>query len=229
MMATPYGYPFAPGSTGYDVSVYNCPPLGQLPSPRSFGIVEVNGNSVSKDIPNPCYQSEIAWAGPNASSYIFMNGLPTPETPPQSYTYGLQLASGWVAYSRSVGVNTSFWWLDVETAPGFWNLSPSAQVSNAYVVAGAVAGLRASGVVAGIYSTAYQWGVITGATLNFPGIALWVPGAGGITGVNSAATFCAGPVLPLYEPFAGGVTVLVQYGYTAQGQQFSTDPDYACL
>jgi hypothetical protein len=57
-----------------------------------------------------------------------------------------------------------------------------------------------------------------------------VPGANDLTnGVNSAATFCAGPVLPDYEPFAGGVVVLIQYGWTPQGQQFSTDPDYACL
>jgi hypothetical protein len=222
MMATPRGFPFQPGATGYDVSHFQC---GQLPPPRSFGVVEVNGDISSQNNLNPCYQAEIAWASPNASSYIFMNGLPAPGSPSQSYTYGYDLATHWVNTSRSVGVNTSFWWLDVEV--GSWNLSPAALPSNAYVIAGAVAGLRASGVVPGIYSTSFQWGEITGNLLNFPGIALWVPGATTLTNdPSSATTMCTGTV-PDHVPFAGGVIVLVQYGYV-NGPPRTIDPDYAC-
>jgi hypothetical protein len=238
MMATSVGYPLPPGSTGYDVSYWN---WGKLPSsPGSFAVVEIAG--AIDGAQNPYYQQEIAWAGANASSYIFMDQLPSPAPPEamsgpagncggsktcQGYNFGWYWARNWVSVSQSLGVNTPLWWLDVEVGP--WATDPTSQTTNSSVISGAVAGLRSMGVLAGIYSTAYQWGLITGNQLTFPDIALWMAGAGPVSGgSNSAQSFCAGGGGSYYAPFAGGTIVLVQYGWTAQGQQYPVDPDYAC-
>jgi hypothetical protein len=248
IMATPHGFPFPPGATGYDISLFQC---SDIPRSRvGVPIVQVSGGAINNP-PNPCYTAEADWAGPSLSDYIFTNPLPNP--PPresltgpagtcngrvtcQAYNFGWYWARNWVAYSRSKGFNPSLWWLDVETDGG-WNLSQSAQPANANVIAGAVGGLRSMGVVAGIYATAYQWGEITGNLISYPGILLWVPGAGNISGVgNTAVQFCAHPVSS-YEPFAGGSVVLVQYGYSwpggvpagsYSGPASLYDRDYAC-
>ena len=249
MMATPWGYPFPPGATGYDISNFQCPgtPGGPIPTVHTrVGVVQVTGVGGIDGQPNPCYKAEATWAGANMSAYIFVDKLPSP-TPSQSltgpagtcrgnvdcesYNFGWYWARHWVAYSRSVGVDPTLWWLDVETAAN-WNLGASAHASNAKVIAGAVAGLKSMGVLAGIYCTAYQWGLITGSLVSFPGLPLWVPGAGNIRGgTNTATEFCAGPI-SLYEPFAAGSVVLVQYGYSFtggySGPPSKYDLDYAC-
>ena len=243
IMPTNHGFPFPPGSTGYDISLYQC---SDIPRNRvGVPIVQVSGGAINNP-PNQCYVAEANWAGASLSDYIFMNPLPNP--PPresltgpagtcvtnvgcQAYNFGWYWARNWVSYSRGKGFNPSMWWLDVETGGG-WNTSQSAQPANADVIHGAVEGLRSMGVVPGIYATAYQWGVITGNLINYPGIALWVPGAGNVSGAGKSATsFCAGPVSP-FEPFAGGDTVLVQYGYVGDGYTgpaSNYDLDYACI
>jgi hypothetical protein len=248
MVATARGFPFPPGGTGNDLSLYDCQ---RIPAAhRAVAIVQVSGGAINND-PNPCYRAEAAWAGSDMAAYIFMDGLPAPApkeslTGPagacaagnvtcESYNFGYFWARHWVLYSRSLGVNPTLWWLDVETT-GYWNPGGAYASSNANVVSGAVAGLRASGVLAGIYSTAYQWNKITGSLINFPRIPLWVPGAGNISGPgNTAQTFCHTPQ-PLYEPFAQGSAVVVQYGYHWAGSPAGSytgppsvlDQDYAC-
>lgn len=242
--ATPHGYPFAPGSTGYDISQYQC---GNIPAtPQAISIVQVTGGAINNP-PNPCYAREAAWAGSRISAYVFMDGLPagSPQSLSgpagvcggnvncQSYNFGWNWANHWAAYSHSGGINPTFWWLDVETS-GAWNLNSSAYASNGNVIAGALDGLRANGVVAGIYSTASQWSRITGNSVSFPGISLWMPGAGNISGgMFSAQSFCSGSVPSQYgySPFAGGKIVLVQYGYAGNGYTgpaSNYDQDYAC-
>jgi hypothetical protein len=87
-------------------------------------------------------------------------------------------------------------------------------------------------VVAGIYSTNYQWTKITGSSVSFPNISLWVPGGGNISGgTYSAQSICAGTAGVSYSPFAGGNIVVVQYGYTGNGYTgpaSNYDQDYAC-
>ncbi|HET6874057.1 MAG TPA: hypothetical protein VFH70_04725 [Acidimicrobiales bacterium] len=251
MIATAHGYPFPPGGTGYDISQWQCPGSpynGTFPTgPHSVSVVQVSGGAINQG-PNPCYSSEIAWAGANVSIYIFMDPLPSPPPPEsltgpagtcagnvscESYNFGWYWARHWVNYSHGLGVNSSLWWLDVETAAkAGWSTASSAQANNSQVIAGAVAGLRSSGVIPGIYSTNYQWGLITGYHVSFPGIALWIPGAGNISGgTYSATSFCAGNAGNLYAPFAGGTPVLVQYGYVHNGYTgpaLPWDQDYAC-
>jgi hypothetical protein len=239
MAATPVGYPFPPGGIGYDVSLYQCG--RSLPANHAFAIVQVSGGAINSPQPNPCYVQEANWAGLNRSAYIFMNSLPSPAPPEslsgpagtcngnvgcQSYNFGWHWAVHWVDYSRSVRVDPPLWWLDVEVARSGtdYGMLVGRTASNDSVIAGAIAGLRASGVVAGIYSTSYQWGLITGSTPNYPGIPLWIPGAQAQTGPGYSATnYCASPT---YGPrFAGGVAVLVQFGW---GTNPSVYPDYAC-
>ena len=236
---TPVGFPFLPGGIGYDVSHFQC---GQaLPPAHAISIVQVSSGHLDSP-PNPCYAAEARWAGVNMSAYIFMNNLPNPAPPEalsgpsgpcngnltcESFNFGAFWAVHWVAYSRSIGIDPSFWWVDVELG-GF---AGRTQASNASVIAGAIAGLRASGVVAGIYSTSYQWAAITGNSLNYPGIALWIPGAGNLTGPGYTATnYCASAA---WAPrFAGGSPVLVQWGYAAggyTGPPSGLDLDYACV
>jgi hypothetical protein len=246
VVTTRHGYPFPPGATGNDIAWPQCPVNGGTipPAHRLVSIVQVSNGSMNDPNANPCYRPEAAWAGSNMSAYIFVDGLPSPAPSEslsgpagvchgsvacQSYNFGYWWAVHWVNYSRSLGINPTLWWLDVET-DGSWNLSSSAQPSNARVIAGAVAGLRVTGGMAGIYATAYQWGVITGSNVSFPGIPLWVAGAGNVSGGSySAETFCSGPVAQ-HEPFAGGSVVLVQYGYAPfyTGPTSRYDQDYAC-
>ncbi|HLI52942.1 MAG TPA: hypothetical protein VKU88_01325 [Acidimicrobiales bacterium] len=246
MLATADGYPFPPGGTGYDVSQFQCPQNGgSIPTTQTqVAIVQVSGGAINSS-PNPCYAQEAAWAGSNMSAYIFLDELPSPAPPEslsgpagtcngnvdcESYNFGYYWAAKWVSYSRGLGIDPTLWWLDVEGPTTWWANQPPD--SNSAVISGAVAGLRASSVLAGIYSTNLQWGEITGYQVNFPGIALWIPGAGQ---VSQAPSFCSlpaydgpapAPSADYYSPFADGQTVLVQYGYYSGYQ--GDDPDYAC-
>jgi hypothetical protein len=178
------------------------------------------------------------------SAYIFMNPLPSPAPKEamsgpagtcngrvtcEAYNFGHYWASYWVAKSRGLGINPSLWWLDVEYGGG-WGLSSASYPSNDNVIAGAVAALRADGVLPGIYATSKQWGDITGNQLSFPHMPLWEAGAASINipgDPYSAVAVCAGHV-PDHLPFAGGTIVVVQYGWGPGGETQSTDPDYAC-
>ena len=244
MMSTDSGYPFPPGSTGYDVSQYQCPDYqghvsGLPPTRPPVAVVQVSGGAINQSQPATCYPEEASWAGPGLSAYIYMDGLPSPAptesmTGPagncsasnvncQSYNFGYYWAEHWVNYAHADNTQPTLWWLDVETTGNAWNLATSAQSSNSQVIAGAVAGLRASGVTPGIYATNLQWGQITGDDVSFPHIPLWVPGA---TTVSDAQNMCTSPD-PNHAPFAGGTTVLIQYGY-GNVPAHTYDEDYAC-
>ena len=231
------GYPA--GAVGVDLSQYQC---RHIPgSPAAIAAVQVTGGAID-NAPNPCYRQEAVWAGPHLSAYIYMDGLSKPApasslTGPagactlldvacESFNYGYNWARHWVAYSRSVGVDTKLWWLDVERYSG-WRET----VSNDLVINGAVLGLGSMGVQAGIYSSAGQWNEITGG-LVIPGVPLWVPGAGNRAGPGySAARFCADPGR---FSFGGGVLKMVQFGYQGRfagsysGPATPYDLDLAC-
>ncbi len=237
MMATSHGYPFPPGGIGYDVSQFSC---GHLPAARSFAIVQVTNGAINSSGANPCYPEEAAWAGPNMSAYIFMDGLPSPPPPEsksgpagtcngnvacESYNFGWFWAHHWVLYSQSAGFTPPMWWLDVEGPNGAvpWSSNLS---NNARVVQGALAAVRATaGVQVGVYSTSFQWPQVVGS-LSLPGIPLWAAGADNETGDSfSATSFCTASS----QRFADGVMTLVQYGWLPGGQPSPfTDPDYAC-
>jgi YVTN family beta-propeller protein len=232
-------FPWSPGATGYDISWPQCG--GPFPPPAEIAIVGATSGYLNVG-PNPCYIAQVAWAGAGLSSYIVASPLPSPAPPEsmsgpygtcsgnvvcQSGNFGYYWGQHWISYSRSLGISPNVWWLDVEIGKG-WNTSPAAYATNNAVINGALAGMRAMGVTVGIYATSYQWGVITGNQLSYPGIPLWVPG--GTTLANdpkSAMAICTGTI-PNYVPFAGGNIVLVQYGYI-NGPPYPFDLNFACV
>lgn len=70
------------------------------------------------------------------------------------------------------------WWLDVETGNS-WETGSAGLLNNVADLQGMVAAFTAAGGSAGVYSTSYQWGVITGGSKagNLDGLPDWIPGA----------------------------------------------------
>ena len=98
------------------------------------------------------------------------------------------------------------WWLDVETM-NYWSDDTNL---NAQVVQGAIDELRRQGFAIGIYSTGYQWGVITGGV--HLGAPVWAAGA---SSAASAPSMCG-------TGFTGKPVKVVQYPAGAY------DGDYRC-
>jgi hypothetical protein len=233
----PTGLIVPSGSTGLDISRYQC---GAIPSAHyAISVVQVTGGALNWP-PNPCFAAEAAWAGSNLQTYIYMDGLPNP-APAEAlvgpagvcgsngaclaYNYGWFWAHHWATFSGALGFHSRQWWLDVETGSGWTDPG-----TNDQVIRGALAALRASGAPYGIYSSPRQWGLITGGW-NVPGVQIWVPGAGNVSGPGYTATnFCGDPG----ERFAGGVLRYVQDGYGGafpgayNGPASRYDTDYAC-
>jgi GH25 family lysozyme M1 (1,4-beta-N-acetylmuramidase) len=110
------------------------------------------------------------------------------------------------------GAANHTWWLDVETANSW---SSTSKPANAAAVHGFVDYLLAQpGVSVGIYSTGYQWGVITGTPAGFETFPNWVPGAGTVA---QAASYCSPS-----RSFTGGPVVMTQYPLNG------FDGDYLC-
>lgn len=234
-MGAPGGAPS--GSTGVDISQYQC---GNIPSSHyGIAVVQVSGGGINRS-PNSCYSAEAGWAGPNLETYIYMNGLPNPAPAEAAngpagacgsnasclgYNFGWYWTQHWISFANSSGPAPKFWWLDVETGSGWTDPG-----TNDQVIRGALDALRSHGLPTGIYSSTRQWNLVTGG-LALPGISLWVPGAGNLSGPGYTATsFCADPS----RTFAGGALKYVQYGYTGSfagawpGAAPAYDLDYAC-
>ncbi|MGH9105998.1 MAG: hypothetical protein ACRDZX_09205 [Acidimicrobiales bacterium] len=213
----PKAYP--EGAKGYDISWPQC--HGAFPPHSRVAVVGVNGGWAFTG--NPCFTNEARWAGPNLSTYINLNSPRGSDsrqwaTGPagrcargdlycKSYNYGYNTALFSVGSAVAHGAHSKTWWLDVETAAP-WS---SSQRANARVVAGAIAALRADRLNPAVYSTTYQWDIITGGYV--PGTRAWYP-----TGVrtNVPVRWCRG------RSFAGGPVSLVQ---SAAGR---FDGDYSC-
>ena len=213
--------PYQPGTTGYDISWPQC---GGVYPPAPHGITVVGVNDGTTYTKNPCLASEAAWAGPSLTLYVNVDGLPNDTTSGlagtggscavtdlacRSYNFGRNAATFDLAYTNSLGIGASMWWLDVEIGKP-WRTDNVAY--NVEVIQGLLDGLRANGSVVGIYSTNYQWGVITGSGYN-PGTPIWVPGA---HNASEAVGHCAESYA-----FGGGRTWLTQWTITY-------DQDYAC-
>ncbi|MEO8437089.1 MAG: hypothetical protein ABI562_01425 [Chloroflexota bacterium] len=214
----------AASGIGYDISWPQCG--APYPASPAFGIVGVNAGIVFS--PNPCLASQVAWAG-GATAGLYANTAnpgpalskhwPVGQTTPQvcdvanpdtaacAYDYGYNAAAD--SFSNAVAAFTalgliespasSTWWLDVETMNS-WRGDVSLNIAS---LQGAMQYLRAAGVsTIGIYSTQYQWNVITGGTNVFAGSASWVAGA---SDAQTAVAKCAG------TGFTGAGVALVQY------------------
>ena len=222
-------------SRGYDISYPQCG--AAFPSKPLFGIVGVNKGIVFSA--NPCLAAQVTWGGgtkaqlyantgnpgPNLSSH-WPNGQQTPrvcdaanpDTANCAYDYGWNAANDSYADAAAAYASLNLtgspaaatWWLDVETSNS-WRTTTSLNVA---ALQGEAAALAAKGVTKlGVYSTAYQWGVITGSTTAFSADPSWIAGA---SSLKNAQSRCTGPA------FTGGKVALVQY--PASG----FDADVAC-
>lgn len=206
-------------ATGYDVSYPQC--NTRLPSNPSFAIVGVNNGRPWND--NPCLASEYQWARTSTSGRpvaFYMNTANpgtlsshwgTPATPRTdcnplmsddvncAYDYGWNAAAEAMAWATSqAGSATGPWWLDVETA----NSWSSDTTTNTADLQGSIDYLSEHGATSvGVYSTASQWNVITGAPQGFSTTPNWVPGG---ANAKQAPSLCG-------SSFTGGPVELVQY------------------
>lgn len=218
--------PPPPPAIGYDVSFPQCG--GALPANPAFGIVGDNGGRPFDH--NPCLATQYAWAASAAQPAAFYINTANPGTASPrwtspgphpcngtetdvgcAYNYGWNGAADAFAYAVTQTPTSAAaqhaWWLDVETANSW---SPTVSLNGADVQ-GAIDYLRSQGVaVVGLYSTAFQWGQITGgASMALPN---WVAGA---TDAVSARSRCG-------TGFSGGPVRLVQF------PSASYDGDIAC-
>lgn len=173
-----------PGAIGHDISHPQCTAGTAPPTGGAFGIVGVTGGRAFTA--NPCLAEHWKWAdrldhtagvylntgnpGHASTYYWTKSGKKDPalcvdakstSDPGCAYNYGWHAAEAAtkVALAAKVSKNRT-WWLDVETENSWVGTAKA----NAADLQGAYDYLRYVAKVqeVGIYSTAYQWGVITG-------------------------------------------------------------------
>ena len=194
------------GRYGNDISWPQCG--GAFPAKAGFGIVGVNGGRPFTQ--NACLSAEWQWALSNKGAPAYYMNLSNPgTTDPAGYgasaaAYALNYASSATGASSAV---SHVWWIDVETA----NTWSSNQSQNVAVIQGALTYLKQHTAKAvGVYSTGYQWGVITGGVRL--GAPVWAAGA---SSAASAPSSCG-------TGFTGKPVKVVQYPAGAY------DGDYRC-
>ena len=200
------------------------PVPGSSTQSKSFGVVGINDGSAFTH--NPCLASQLH-SSPLLSAYINLNAPPrgdpaalsgpggrcaAGDTGRMAYNYGYNAALDAFAYGIGVGVNSSVWWIDIETG----NVWDTNAYNNSRTIQGALDALGASGVVGGIYSTYLQFPEIAGGYA--PGVPIWVPYSDPAR--YSMDAYCTTASLG----FAGGTPWLVQY----QSPSSPIDLDYAC-
>jgi len=197
---------FGVGRYGNDISWPQCG--GAFPTKAGFGIVGVNNGVPFSQ--NPCLSAEWQWALANKGAPAYYMNISNPGTTSPS-SYGASAAAYALNYATTAtGASSAanhVWWIDVETA----NSWSSDQAANAAVVQGALTYLKQHTAKAvGIYSTGYQWGVITGGV--HLGAPVWAAGA---SSAASAPSMCG-------TGFTGQPVKVVQYPAGAY------DGDYRC-
>ncbi|MEW6152916.1 MAG: hypothetical protein AB1673_02850 [Actinomycetota bacterium] len=214
---------------GYDVSWPQCGRA--LPGDGAFRIVGVNGGRPYTD--NRCLGVQYEWAKGAPAAAFYVNtanpgtatraldwhaqrspdpGCSQSNETACAYNYGYNGARLAFAYAQAEtgAASNHSWWLDVETMNS-WSSDKALNVAS---ISGALAYLRTENVPIGVYSTGYQWGVITGGA-SMPELPNWVAGA---RNGEQAATWC-GPE----RSFTGGPVALVQW------VQDDLDHNHACL
>jgi hypothetical protein len=220
------GSSYPSGSTGYDISNYQCG--GYPPAPHTIGVVQVVGESFGPT--NPCLAGEAAWAGGGLNLYMYLtfgeasgsgDAACAATADPAACNYGFDAALDAFAKAGAVGINTAVpWWLDVESAvPGIpgWSTDLAA---NAGLVQGALDGLHAEGLNSvGIYASPGVWPHIVGDYQ--PAVPYWAAD----WGIDPAVT--CGNIHSLWPGLPSGPVQLVQFGVNPiNGVRF--DDDYAC-
>ncbi|MGH9126492.1 MAG: hypothetical protein ACRDZ8_17455 [Acidimicrobiales bacterium] len=202
-----------PTTGGYDISWPQC--SAAFPAHPAFGIVGASDGLAFSD--NPCLASEYRWAaGASRPAALYLNtadpgsasthwNAPGPKACSGSsddvgcaFNYGWNAAGHAFAYAGTQGASPSApWWLDVETA-NTWSTNTAANDAD---IQGMVDYFGSRAVTVGVYSTAFQWGQITG------GVSLTVPNwLAGATSGSQASGWCSSA-----QSSTGGPVRVVQY------------------
>jgi len=215
------GSSYPSGSTGYDISNYQCG--NYPPAPHTIGVVQVVGESFGST--NWCLAGEAAWAGGGLNLYVYLtfgeqanSGDPAcvATADPAACNYGFNAGVDAFDKARAVGVDTAVpWWLDVECAQGCVPAWSTDLAANAALVQGALDGLHAQGLNSvGIYASPGVWSHIVGDYQ--PAVPYWVAS----WGIDPSVT-CRN-IHSLYSILPSGPVQMVQYASNVY------DDDYAC-
>ncbi len=192
--------------SGSDISWPQC---GQAYPPRAgFGLVGVNDGRPYTA--NPCLASEYRWALTAGIVEYYMNTANPGVAAGDAFNYGYNAARDAYA-SATARVNAGpghVWWLDVETGNS-WSGDRAVNTVGHRGLGRLLPGQR---IAVGIYSTRYQWGVITGGASIPVG-----PQLGPRRPQRRRGTLLLSPA----RSFSGGPVVMTQYT-----TQF--DYDYLC-
>ena len=124
-----------------------------------------------------------------------------------------------VKANLSTDAKDYIWWLDVETMNTWQSGSPEALKRNVASLEGMAAYYKSKGATLGLYSTAYQWGVITGNFIepssDLTGLRNWRPSGASLANAKKNCT-----VDPLT---AGGYIAMTQYVIK------NLDHNYSCI
>ncbi len=167
---------------------------------------DLNGNLPANPYGNTC-------AGQNDIACSWLYGWNR-----SIYTEGVFKAS---SSSKGINSNTAdyFWWLDVETMNTWQSGSNEALIRNSASIEGFGAFYKSKGAKIGLYSTEYQWNVITGdnivASSNLNGLPNWRPS--GTSLANAKSNCGVSPLTP------GGFISLTQYIVK------NLDHNYSCI
>jgi hypothetical protein len=200
---------------GWDVSWPQCNSIPNLPVGRSgYAIVGVTDGHLNEA--NACLAAEHRWsmrAGSLAGLYINTNYpnraeeanlaatmadvCPAVDLTCQLYQFGYRGGKDALAIAARAHAEAPLWWLDVETV-NRWSPDPSRNIP---IILGVKDALEQAGRRTGVYSTGYQWQIITGGLrVDRP---TWV--ATGRT-INDAPPYCD-PA----KSFGGGAVYMVQF------------------
>ena len=153
--------------------------------------------------PSPVYAT--SWPTTGTNTYGTCDGS---DSQACAWEYGKARATQDIAWLEAAAADVGApktlagdytWWLDVETGNS-WETGTAGLANNVADLQGMVDTFEAVGGSVGIYSTSYQWGVITGGSTdgNLGPLPVWIPGARRQSSAKSNCSlpsFTNGPVM----------------------------------
>jgi hypothetical protein len=208
----PDGSPYWADSKGVDISWPQCAAKPTEVDAAEFGIVGVTAGIGFST--NPCLKTQADYfAGKNLTLYMNTawnsesshldpnspNSCTVTDKVCLAYNYGYAAANYAYDAATTAGVQSIFWWLDVEN-DATWSTNP---IENRSSLQGMYDVFSSKGITTGVYSTTAQWNEITGGWQNK--LPVW--GATTWDTAEQAKTYCTPE-----HAFTGGPTYLMQYG-----------------
>ncbi|MHB2023423.1 MAG: glycoside hydrolase family 25 domain-containing protein [Mycobacteriales bacterium] len=188
---------------GADISWPQCHTSPSIQLPLGFLIIGLNDGRPFTT--NPCLSSQLSAASDRSGYAVYANIDAATSGDPTAY--GQAIAADIQRRLQAAGLHPRIVWLDVEVI-NHWS-TPAVNVA---VIRGAVTGLAAHGITAGIYSSPAMWAQITGgASLSLP---VWT--AASVVNYRQLTPYCE-------LGLGGHPAVLSQYVAAYQGHLLDID------